>query len=67
MFSVCLFFRRCILHINKGKRDRARRVLIYGENGVGKSTLASCFPNPLFLNIEDGVGDLDVDSTSVIK
>ena len=62
---VCL--RRCILHINKGKRERARRVLIYGENGVGKSSLASKFPSPLFLNIEDGVGDLDVDSTSVIK
>lgn len=55
------------MYINKGKRDRARRVLIYGENGVGKSTFASRFPNPLFLNIEDGVGDLDVDSTSVIK
>lgn len=56
-----------MLHINKGKRERARRVLIYGENGVGKSSLASQFPNPLFLNIEDGVGDLEVDSTSVIK
>jgi hypothetical protein len=56
-----------MLHINKGKRERARRVLIYGENGVGKSSLASQFPNPLFLNIEDGVGDLNVDSTAVIK
>lgn len=55
------------MQINKGKRERARRVLIYGENGVGKSSLASKFPSPLFLNIEDGVGDLDVDSTSVIK
>ena len=56
-----------MLHINKGKRERARRVLIYGENGVGKSSLAAKFPKPLFLNIEDGVGDLEVDSTSVIK
>lgn len=55
------------MHINRGKRERARRVLIYGENGVGKSSLAAKFPKPLFLNIEDGVGDLEVDSTSVIK
>lgn len=55
------------MKINKGKKLRARRVLIYGENGVGKSSIAARFPNPLFLNIEDGIGDLDVDSTDVIK
>jgi len=53
--------------INKGKVPRARRVLIYGENGIGKSTLASQFPKPIFLNLEDGVGDLDCDSTEVIR
>jgi hypothetical protein len=53
--------------IHKGKKQRARRVLIYGENGVGKSTIASRFPNPLFLNLEDGLGDIDCDSTEVIK
>jgi len=36
--------------INKGKVPRARRVLIYGENGIGKSTLAAQFPKPIFLN-----------------
>lgn len=55
------------MKINKGKKNRARRVLIYGENGVGKSSIAARFPKPLFLNIEDGIGDLDVDSTDVIK
>lgn len=55
------------MKINKGKKQRARRVLIYGENGVGKSTIASRFPDPIFLNMEDGVGDLDVHSTDVIK
>lgn len=56
-----------MLNIRKGKQNKARRMMIYGENGVGKSTLASSFPKPLVLNIEDGVGDLDVDSTDVIK
>jgi hypothetical protein len=40
---------------------------VYGENGIGKSSLAAGFPVPIFLNLEDGVGDLDVDSTSVIR
>jgi len=53
--------------INKGKVPRARRVLIYGENGIGKSTLAAQFPKPIFLNLEDGIGDLDCDSTGVIR
>jgi len=55
------------MKINKGKKARARRMLIYGENGIGKSTLASKFPRPVFLNLEDGVGDLDVESTDVIR
>ena len=55
------------MKINKGKVPRARRVLIYGENGIGKSTLAAQFPKPIFLNLEDGIGDLDCDSTDVIR
>ncbi len=30
------------------------RILIYGEPGIGKTTLASEFPNPIFIQIEDG-------------
>lgn len=55
------------MKINKGKVPRARRMLIYGENGIGKSTLAAQFPKPIFLNLEDGIGDLDCDSTGVIR
>jgi len=50
--------------INKGKRAAPRRVLLYGVAGVGKSTWAAQAPSPLFLNIEDGVSDIDCDSTS---
>jgi hypothetical protein len=54
------------MKINKGKQSRSRRMLIYGEPGVGKSTLASQFPHPLFLNMEDGIGDIECDSTDRI-
>lgn len=53
--------------IHKGKQAKARRMLIYGEPGVGKSTLASQFPRPVFLNIEDGIRDLDCDHTDQIR
>ena len=50
------------LEIHKGKRKKPRRVLIYGQGGVGKSTWASQAPLPLFLCCEDGIDDLSVDS-----
>ena len=53
--------------IHKGKQAKARRILIYGEPGVGKSTLASQFPRPVFLNLEDGIRDLDCDHTDQIR
>jgi phage nucleotide-binding protein len=55
------------MKINQGKQSKSRRMLIYGEPGVGKSTLASKFPKPLFLNIEDGIRDLDCDHTDQIR
>lgn len=40
------------------KKIRAQKVVIYGEQGVGKTSLASKFPNPTFLDTEDGSGHL---------
>ncbi|MCL2136837.1 MAG: ATP-binding protein [Coriobacteriia bacterium] len=48
------------MQITKGKIERAQKVLIYGVEGVGKSTLASQFPSPLFIDTEDGTTHLDV-------
>lgn len=39
------------------------RLLIYGPPGMGKTTLASEFPDAVFLQVEDGTpGDLELDS-----
>lgn len=48
------------LKITKGRQRSAARVVIYGTEGIGKSTLAAAFPNPLVLDTEDGTKHLDV-------
>lgn len=40
---------------------------ICGESGMGKTTLASTMPNPVFIKAEDGTGILEVDSFPLIK
>jgi hypothetical protein len=39
---------------------RPQKAVIYGPEGVGKSTLASRLPEPVFLDIEGGTHHLDV-------
>lgn len=46
--------------ITSGKKKRPARVLLYGTEGVGKSTWASNAPAPVFLGTEDGTAQLDV-------
>jgi len=44
-----------------GKTPAPRRVMLYGTHGIGKSTFASCAPKPIFLQTEDGLGEIDCD------
>lgn len=50
------------MQLRKGKRQRPRRVLFYGTKGWGKSTWAN-IPGSVFVNIEDGLDDIDCVST----
>lgn len=36
------------------------RIVVYGVPGIGKTTFAASTPNPIVINIEDGLADLDV-------
>jgi len=38
--------------------DRVR-FLVYGESGVGKTRFSATWPNPLFLDIDDGLASVD--------
>lgn len=48
--------------VHSGRRHRAPRLLIYGTEGIGKSTLAAQAPGPIFLPTEDGLDQIECDS-----
>jgi hypothetical protein len=48
------------LAIRRGRITRPQKVVIYGPEGVGKSTLAGHVPEPVFLDTEGGTHHLDV-------
>lgn len=45
--------------IKSGKESRPPRIMIYGAEGIGKSTFAASAPNPVFIQTEDGLGEID--------
>lgn len=55
------------LNITKGIQRRPQKVVIYGSEGIGKTTLASKFPEPLFIDLETGSSLLDVNRIEDIK
>lgn len=48
------------MQITRGKIPSALKILIYGAEGIGKSTLASQFPDPVFIDTEGSTKQLDV-------
>lgn len=48
------------IKITSGKIATAKKVVIYGPEGIGKSTLASQFPEPVFIDTEGSTKELDV-------
>ncbi len=48
------------LALVSGKIALPQRAVIYGPEGIGKSTLAAAFPAPVFLDTEGGTAQLDV-------
>ena len=52
-----------MLNISQGKVKRPLRVVVDGVEGVGKSTFAAQFPDPLFIDLENGTDSMDVKRT----
>lgn len=56
-----------MLTINKGIQQSAVKVVVYGVEGIGKTTFASHFPAPLFLDLDRGSRRMDVDRIDSIQ
>lgn len=48
------------MQIIRGKMPGAKKVVVYGPEGIGKSTFASRFPEPVFIDTEGSTRDMDV-------
>ena len=48
------------MEITRGKIPCAKKVVIYGPEGIGKSTFASQFPEPVFIDTEGSTNSMDV-------
>lgn len=49
------------MKIISGKIIKPQKVVIYGPEGIGKSTFAAQFPKPLFIDTEGSTSHLEVD------
>ncbi len=45
--------------ITTGRQPQPPRIMIYGSEGVGKSTFAASAPEPVFIQTEDGLSEID--------
>ena len=46
-------------NITRGRESKPPRIFAYGQEGVGKSTFGAAAPNPIFIQTEDGLGEID--------
>ena len=53
--------------IHEGRRNLPPRFLIYGIEGIGKSTLANDAPKPVFIPTEEGLDEIDCKSFPLAK
>jgi len=48
------------MDIIKGKIAKAQKIVVYGVEGIGKSSLVAQFPDPLFVDTEGSTNNMDV-------
>ena len=46
-------------NIQTGKENKPPRIMIYGSEGVGKSTFGASAPDAVFIQTEDGLSEID--------
>ena len=48
------------MNITRGRIEKAKKLICYGPEGIGKSTFASKFPDPVFIDTEGSTSSMDV-------
>lgn len=48
------------MNITKGKVAKAQKVVIYGTEGIGKTSFAAQFPDALFIDTEGSTSNMDI-------
>ncbi|WP_419877703.1 ATP-binding protein [Brevibacillus centrosporus] len=49
------------MQVISGKVEKAKKVVLYGPEGIGKSSLAGQFPRPVFIDTEGSTTEMNVD------
>ena len=52
--------RMTLTNVTRGRQPKPFRVLVYGVEGVGKTTFAAGSPEPVFLCAEEGTSHIDI-------
>ena len=53
--------------VTTGKQSQPPRIMIYGGEGVGKSTFAASAPKPIFCQTEDGLSEIPTSKFPLVK
>lgn len=53
--------------IENNTKKKPPRILLHGEHGLGKSSFGAYSPDPIFIQCEDGLGEIDVDRFPLAK
>jgi hypothetical protein len=53
--------------IQRGRQPMPPRIVLYGTEGIGKSTFASQAPAPIFVPTEDGLSEIDCERFPLAK
>jgi hypothetical protein len=55
------------MEIVRTKTSKPPRILIHADHGIGKSSLAAASPDPIFIQTEDGLENIDTNALPLCK
>lgn len=55
------------MEITRTKKEKPPRILIHADHGLGKSSLAAAAPDPIFIQTEDGLENIEAEAFPLAK